>query len=123
MKKKLLFLLSFFITSCVPLQYCQLYQVNPISVIQVKEDALTYEDDNCLVYYNFWKEYGEIGFVFYNKTSDYLYLHLNECCYVINGIKVTCLGTSGYTSINSLPNACNVSLISESLSGLGFLIP
>ena len=85
MKKKLLFLLSFFITSCVPLQYCQLYQVNPISVIQVKEDALTYEDDNCLVYYNFWKEYGEIGFVFYNKTSDYLYLHLNQCCYVING--------------------------------------
>lgn len=33
---------------------------------------MVYEDDNCTITYNFWKENGEIGFVFTNKTSENL---------------------------------------------------
>lgn len=71
--------------SCAPTRYCQMYQTKPISDIQVKKNALVFEDENCKISYNFWREYGEIGFVFYNKTNDNLYLHLDECFYVANG--------------------------------------
>ena len=47
---------------------------------------MVFEDENCEILYNFWKEYGEIGFVFHNKTSENIYLHLDECFYVENGI-------------------------------------
>ena len=77
--------LGVFMASCAPIQYCQMYQTKPISNIQVKENSLVFEDENCRISYNFWKEYGEIGFVFYNKTTEDLYLHLDNCFYVANG--------------------------------------
>lgn len=47
---------------------------------------MVFENENCEIVYNFWKEYGEIGFVFHNKTSENIYLHLDECFFVENGI-------------------------------------
>ena len=63
-----------------------MYQTQPISDISMRDNCMVYEDDNCEVFYNFWKEYGEIGFVFYNKTTQNLYLHLDECFFVENGV-------------------------------------
>lgn len=85
MKKILFVLVCFVMASCTPFQYCQMYQTKPISDIQVKDNTLVYEDDNCVIYYDFWKNYGEMGFVFYNKTSENISLHLDECFYVRNG--------------------------------------
>ena len=73
------------LSSCAPTTYYQLYQTQPITDITIHEDCMVFEDENCQVLYNFWKEYGEIGFVFYNKTTENLYLHLDECFYVKNG--------------------------------------
>ena len=52
----------------------------------MRDNYMVFEDENCEVFYNFWKEYGEIGFVFHNKTSQNLYLHLDESFFVENDI-------------------------------------
>lgn len=72
-------------SSCAPTTYFQMYQTQPISDITMRENCMVFEDENCEVVYNFWKECGEIGFVFYNKTNENLYLHLDECFYIANG--------------------------------------
>lgn len=86
--KRFLFLLVVCATlcSCAPSVYYQLYQTQPVSNITMHDNCMVFEDENCEVLYNFWKEYGEIGFVFYNKTSENIYLHLDECFYVANGV-------------------------------------
>ena len=74
------------LSSCAPTTYYQLYQTQPISDISMRDNYMVFEDENCEVIYNFWKEYGEIGFVFHNKTSQNLYLHLDECFFVENDV-------------------------------------
>lgn len=87
MKKVLLVLaVSALLTSCAPGVYYQMYQTQPITNIKVEERCMSFEDENCKILYNFWKEYGDIGFVFFNKTSENIYLHLDECFYVENGV-------------------------------------
>lgn len=73
------------LSSCAPTTYYQMYQTRPISDIEMRDDCMVFEDQNCRILYNFWKEYGEIGFVFCNKTTENIYLHLDECFYVENG--------------------------------------
>ena len=74
------------LSSCAPTTYYQMYQTQPISDISMRDHYMVFEDENCEVFYNFWKEYGEIGFVFHNKTSQNLYLHLDESFFVENDI-------------------------------------
>lgn len=73
------------LSSCAPTMYFQMYQTQPISDISMRENCMVFEDENCEILYNFWKEYGEIGFIFHNKTTENIYLHLDECFYVENG--------------------------------------
>lgn len=73
-------------SSCAPVRYFQMYQTQPISDIAMRDNCMVFEDDNCEILYNFWKEHGEIGFVFHNKTSENIYLHLDQCFYVANGM-------------------------------------
>lgn len=63
-----------------------MYQTAPISDIRVETNRMVFEDENCQILYNFWRDEGEIGFVFVNKTSENIYLHLDESFYVANGI-------------------------------------
>ena len=81
-----LFAVCVVLSSCAPATYFQMYQTQPISDIAMRENCMVFEDENCQILYNFWKEYGEIGFVFHNKTSENIYLHLDECFYVENGV-------------------------------------
>ena len=74
------------LSSCAPTTYYQMYQTQPISDISMRDNYMVFEDENCEVFYNFWKEYGEIGFVIHNKTSQNLYLHLDESFFVENDI-------------------------------------
>ena len=86
--KRFLFIMAVcaMLASCAPSTYYQMYQTQPITNIKVEERCMTFEDENCKILYNFWKEYGDIGFVFFNKTSENIYLHLDECFYVENGV-------------------------------------
>lgn len=74
------------LTSCSPSIYYQMYQTKPMTDdITVNENALVYEDDNCVILYDFWGEYGDFGFQIYNKGAENIYLHLDECFFVANG--------------------------------------
>ncbi len=72
-------------TSCSSFYY-QLYKTVPSSDLVQKNGSLVYEDENCQVSYNFWSDKGNVGFRFYNKTDDDIYLNLPESYFVINGI-------------------------------------
>lgn len=78
-----LILLAF--TSCVPL-YFQVYKAVPSNNMDVREDAIVYEDNNCKVLYDLWEEGGNIGFAFYNKTDQNIYLNLQESFFILNGL-------------------------------------
>lgn len=116
--KKTLFIAAtcLMLASCAPTQFYQMYQTKPLSEIQVKEDRMVYEDDNCTITYNFWKENGEIGFVFTNKTSENLYIHKDECFFVKNGIAYDYYQNRVYSSNRSLLSTSNLTNIYSNAS-------
>lgn len=113
--KKILFALfvTVVMSSCTTYYYYQMYQATPSDKsVVLKEDQLLYEDANCQVSYNLWAEGGNIGFRFFNKTDQNIYINLQESFFVLNGMshnyfkdrvftttKGTELGTS-YSAIN-----------------------
>jgi hypothetical protein len=52
----------------------------------VTQSAITFEDNNCRIEYDLWKEGGEIGFYCYNKTDNNLTIVLDKTFFVLNGI-------------------------------------
>jgi hypothetical protein len=72
-------------TSCISTFY-QVYKAAPANKATLKDNLMVFEDDNCKITYDFWKEKGDIGFSFYNKTDKNIYLDLGECFFVHNSI-------------------------------------
>jgi len=86
--KKILFLslIVMMLTNCGFPSYYQVYTTVPSDKLVVKDNLLVYEDENCKVSYNLWDEGGDIGFQFYNKTDENIFLNLNESFFILNGI-------------------------------------
>jgi hypothetical protein len=74
------------LASCTLPYFYQVYKTTPSQNLNILDNHLVYEDENCLIYYNLWKTGGDIGFQFFNKTSSTLFLHLDECYFILNGI-------------------------------------
>ena len=86
MKKLLLILCVTGLYSCTTTYY-QVYKAAPVDkTVKSLSNYLAYEDDNCIIAYRFWGNGGNIGFEFHNKTNKNIYLHLDECFFVSNGI-------------------------------------
>lgn len=113
--------LTIILSSCMPPSFFQVYKVKPSENIVSKENALVYEDDNCKVYYNFWEEGGNVGFRFYNKTENQIYLNLEESFFILNGIAYDYyknrVFTKSKTSGTSLSNSAS---LSESVTGVNY---
>ncbi|WP_321481306.1 hypothetical protein [uncultured Bacteroides sp.] len=64
------------------------YQVYNIKSDDVKtnDNFLVYENEDCKILYNMWSEYGNPGFVLYNKTNQDLFVILSRSFYIENGI-------------------------------------
>lgn len=90
MKKRFnLILASFiavFLTSCATASFYQVYKTTPTDKLTSKDNYLVYEDENCIVSYNLWSDGGNIGFRFYNKTDNNIYLNLEESFFILNGV-------------------------------------
>ncbi len=84
--KKLLLLSCIIVafTSCSS-SYYQIYNTQS-SNVNLINDELCYEDANCKISYNFWTEGGSAGFMIENKTAETLYVDLNECYFIKNGM-------------------------------------
>lgn len=102
------------LSSCAPTTYFQMYQTQPITDITMRDNCMVYEDENCEILYNFWKEYGEIGFVFYNKTMENIYLHLDECFYIENGGAYDYYRNRVYTNSKSYVTSTQLTNINSS---------
>lgn len=89
LKNLLLFLLlSSLFTSCFPSiqNYYQFYKTNFDSDLKLTNSMLEYEDQNCVVRYNFFAQGGSLAFVFYNKTDKNIYIDLSNSYVIMNGI-------------------------------------
>ena len=89
MKKHFYFLVALAIltSSCVSNSYY--YQVYKVSsedkrISQDNSKYIVYEDDNCKLLYNLWGNGGNVGFMFYNKTNDIIFIDLSESFFVKN---------------------------------------
>lgn len=125
MKKKsyLIFtaIITVFLASCVTSFY-QVYKAVPADKSIKTDNYLIYEDDNCIVSYDFWGEGGNIGFNIYNKANENIYLNLEQSFFVLNGIAHDYYKNRVYTySTSSGSNASKAETASKSVSGINYL--
>jgi hypothetical protein len=66
--------------------YYQVFKVIPEKGTIMK-DRIIFEDQNCMVFYNFWTEDGgNVGFSIYNKTEQDLILDFTQTFFILNGV-------------------------------------
>jgi hypothetical protein len=93
----LLGLLSILFSSCSNVSYYQVYDIQKPDSIVSNEGGLVYEDEHCMVKYDFWQKGGNPGFVIENKTDAILELHLDQSFFVLNGYSNDYFQNRNYT--------------------------
>ncbi len=93
--------------SCSVASYYQVYQTTPTETLITEDKKMVYEDQNCKVSYDFWAAGGDIGFYFYNKTDKNIYLNLEECFFVMNGMSYDYYKNRVYSYSNSFGKSTN----------------
>ncbi|MCX6235838.1 MAG: hypothetical protein NT175_14170 [Bacteroidetes bacterium] len=125
MKTKNLIFLAFITTmlsSCVSTYFFQVYKATPTDKITLKENLLIYEDDNCKVSYNLWDEGGNIGFSFFNKTDENIYLNLEESFFILNGASYNYYKNRIYTYTKGAGiSTSGGATASKSVTGINYL--
>lgn len=68
--------------------YCQVYETKPVKQDNHYKKAngdFCYENEHCIIDYNFWANGGSADFSLYNKTDEIIYVDLAKSFYVMNG--------------------------------------
>jgi len=118
----ILIVLSVFTLSSCKTTFYQVYRAVPSDMLMADNDALVYEDDNCAVTYNLWSYGGNMGFGFFNKTKENIYLNLDECFFVLNGLASDYYLDREFTQSSSVGSKnTRKKGVSTALTGLGFL--
>lgn len=107
MKNFFILLAGICLCSCSSMYY-QVYSVKPYDD-KVDPNTLFYEDENCVIHYDFWGEYGDAGFLVYNKSDKLISINLKESYFVLNGLAhdyyrnrtFVQSNTQSYTSVNT----------------------
>jgi hypothetical protein len=103
--------------SCVT-SYYQIYKTIPSENTILKDDFLVYEDENCMVLYNFWSEGGNMVFLFHNKTDENIYLNLGESFFIYNGIAYNYYRNRTFTFSKASSSSSSVSSSSINTYGI-----
>lgn len=77
--------LSVLLLSCTSTTFYQIYKVD-VGNLKTTDNEVFYEDESCVVYYDFWSDGGTVSFKFYNKSEENIYLDLRESFFIKNGI-------------------------------------
>jgi hypothetical protein len=109
-----IFALSAFLLSCSVKNYYQIHKVSSVSEITKSKNSLVYEDVNCKVSYNFWRNGGNVGFQIFNKTDENLYVNLEECFFVCNEMAFDYFKNRVFTQSSSSSSSVGVSNTSMS---------
>lgn len=104
------FAVIFLLFSCKSTKFYQLYEVKADAQIEVNTNLLVYENEHCMVSYYLWSDEGNIGFKFYNKSEEDIYLSLDKSFFILNDI------ASPYHS------TCSGSVLEDSTKGDCFMI-
>ena len=123
MKKIIFILTTLLLSSCSSYIYYQVLKTTPISKeMNVTVKGIVYEDINCIITYNLWSEGGNIGFKFYNKTDNDIYLNLEKCFFVKNGEANTYFRNRTFTSSNTVGSSQSIGISgSKSVTGYNYL--
>lgn len=85
--------------------YCQIYETEPVkhdSGIKNDSGVLRYENEQCVIDYNFWSNGGSADFYFYNKTDEIIYVDLAKSFYVSNGVAYDLYGAREWSQSSSI---------------------
>jgi hypothetical protein len=115
------FLAAGFFSSCASDVYYQVYKAEATGAMQQRENGLIYEDDNSRILYNLWKEGGNMGFQFYNKTDEPIYLHLDKSFFILNEVAHDYYLNRVTTYSNSSKISASNSYSSGEITRLNFL--
>ena len=78
------------LTSCVSTyNFCQVYETRPVDDTKIShsdDGTLMFENEQCIIYYNFWSNHGTAGFEFYNKTDEVICIDLTKSFFSRNGV-------------------------------------
>jgi len=94
-------ILLLILNACAPKIYYQLHEVALPEKTTLINGSCVYEDHNCQIFYNLWAENGDIGFRFYNKTNENIYLNMEESFYIFNDMASDYYKERTYTSSSS----------------------
>lgn len=85
LKSALALILCGLLTSCMSTSvFYQIYSVNSTTEMQKTENRFVFENEECAIHYNMWRNGGNGGFLIENKTDEYLYVDLTETFFVKN---------------------------------------
>lgn len=70
-------------TACA--SYYQVYHVQGEENFNTNRHEMRYEDNNCTVSYDFWRNRGSLSFTLQNTSDQTMHLYLDECFLVRNG--------------------------------------
>lgn len=86
----ILFLCASMLASCGTtykyVQVCTAKSIDNATTAQNTDEGLLYENEDCIVKYNFWSNGGDAGFVFYNKTNKVIHIDLSQTFLIKNGV-------------------------------------
>lgn len=101
--------MALLLTSCAPnITYYQMYKTGSEGLVK-RDNLLIYENDSVKIGYNLWGDGGNVGFAFYNKSSQNMYLDLDDCFFILNGVAYNYYKSRTFTTSKST----NVSTSSE----------
>ena len=72
---------SLIISGCSSLTGYQIVSTEPLN----DETSMTFQNEDCLIEFDFWDSHGNPGFVIQNKSEDNIVLNLDSCFYISNG--------------------------------------
>ena len=90
MKKNIIYFLAIcficsFITSCAPMQYMQIATLKSEQVELQTDGSFKYRNSEFTIEYDFWSNYGNVGFLITNNSDKDLYLNLEKSYFINNG--------------------------------------
>jgi len=107
--------------SCSPKAFYQVYKVEPVKESLTNNEKMYYEDDNCKISYNMWSNGGNIGFRFYNKTDNDIFIYLNESYFILNDFAYDYYKNRTYTRTEGTSSSAS-SMSSASIAVTGINI-
>jgi hypothetical protein len=91
-------LLIVILSSSCTKSFYQVYRTSPLNDVKISDDMLVYEDENCIITYHLWSEYGKLQFLFTNKTQSNIYLNVGESFFIKNGMAYDYFKNRAYTN-------------------------